>query len=122
MDRSSPVLCHATGFYPSAVTITWLRNGQNYDEDVDLRETLPNEDGTFQKTSTLTVPPDEWEKDQFVCVVEHMGRTIRKILTECKMKSSYNSLQDLQKHTYPSACDGNIHNCAVVKSKQELLK
>ncbi|KAK2906602.1 hypothetical protein Q8A67_005587 [Cirrhinus molitorella] len=88
MDRSSPVLCHATGFYPSAVTITWLRNGQNYDEDVDLRETLPNEDGTFQKTSTLTVPPDEWEKDQFVCVVEHMGRTIRKILTECKMKNS----------------------------------
>ncbi|CAM4661964.1 unnamed protein product [Leuciscus chuanchicus] len=73
---SSPVLCHATGFYPSGMTITWFRNGQEHHEDVDLGETLPNEDGTFQRTSTLYVTPDEWEKNQFSCEVEHQGKTI----------------------------------------------
>uniref|UniRef100_A0A8C1H6W8 Ig-like domain-containing protein n=1 Tax=Cyprinus carpio carpio TaxID=630221 RepID=A0A8C1H6W8_CYPCA len=64
-DPSSPVVCHVTSFYPSGVTITWLRNGQEHDEDVDLEELLPNEDGTFQRTSFLNIPPDEWEKNQF---------------------------------------------------------
>ncbi len=83
----SPVECHVTGFYPSAVTITWLRNGHDHDEDVDLGETLPNEDGTFQKTAILHVTPDEWKKNQYVCVVEHMTGTIQKILTENEIKS-----------------------------------
>ncbi|KAK9958007.1 hypothetical protein ABG768_012191 [Culter alburnus] len=72
---SSPVLCHATGFYPSGVTITWMKNGREHHEDVDLGELLPNEDGTFQKTSSLRVTPDEWKKNQFSCVVEHQGKT-----------------------------------------------
>ncbi|XP_052394751.1 major histocompatibility complex class I-related gene protein-like [Carassius gibelio] len=86
-DSSSPVVCHATDFYPSAVNITWLRNGEEHDEDVDLGETLPNEDGTFQKSSILRVTPDEWEKHQYVCVVEHEGKTIQK--TEDEIKSNY---------------------------------
>uniref|UniRef100_A0A671SCX0 Ig-like domain-containing protein n=1 Tax=Sinocyclocheilus anshuiensis TaxID=1608454 RepID=A0A671SCX0_9TELE len=77
-DSSSPVSCHATGFYPSAVTITWLKNGQQHDEDVDLGETLINEDGTFQKTVTLNIYLDDWKKHQYVCVVEHEGKTIQK--------------------------------------------
>uniref|UniRef100_A0A8C1B742 Ig-like domain-containing protein n=1 Tax=Cyprinus carpio carpio TaxID=630221 RepID=A0A8C1B742_CYPCA len=87
-DPFSPVVCHATGFYPSAVTITWLRNGEDHDEDVELGELLPNEDGTFQKTSTLRVPPDEWKKDQYVCVVKHETETIQKILRENEIKSN----------------------------------
>nr|QHB49893.1 MHC class I antigen [Ctenopharyngodon idella] len=72
---SSPVTCHATGFYPSGVTITWIKNGQEHHEDVDLGELDPNEDGTFQKSSTLRVTPDEWKKNQYSCVVEHQGET-----------------------------------------------
>uniref|UniRef100_A0A8C1SLZ3 Ig-like domain-containing protein n=1 Tax=Cyprinus carpio TaxID=7962 RepID=A0A8C1SLZ3_CYPCA len=87
-DPFSPVECHATGFYPSAVTITWLRNGEDHDEEVDLGELLQNEDGTFQKTSILRVPPDEWKKDQYVCVVEHKTGTIQKILRENEIKSN----------------------------------
>ncbi|XP_026054675.1 major histocompatibility complex class I-related gene protein-like [Carassius auratus] len=88
-DPSSPVvLCHATGFYPSGLTITWLKNGQDHDEGVDLGELLQNEDGTFLKTSTLYIQPEEWEKNQFVCEVEHMGRTYLKILTEDEIKSN----------------------------------
>nr|AKP95836.1 MHC class I antigen [Ctenopharyngodon idella] len=72
---SSPVTCHATGFYPSGVTITWIKNGQEHHEDVELGELVPNEDGTFQKSSTLRVTPEEWKKNKYSCVVEHQGET-----------------------------------------------
>uniref|UniRef100_A0A672KCX4 Ig-like domain-containing protein n=1 Tax=Sinocyclocheilus grahami TaxID=75366 RepID=A0A672KCX4_SINGR len=85
---SSPVECHITGFYPAAVTITWLKNGQEHYEDVDFGDLLPNMDGTFQKTVTLTVFPDEWKKNQYVCVVEHEGNTIQKILRKDEIKSN----------------------------------
>ncbi|XP_039538411.1 major histocompatibility complex class I-related gene protein-like [Pimephales promelas] len=88
-DPFSPVVCHATGFYPSGVTLSWFRNGEEYLEDVDLEELLPNEDGTFQKTSSLRVSPDEWKSDHFTCEVEHEGKTIEKILTDQEIKSNY---------------------------------
>ncbi|KAK9967139.1 hypothetical protein ABG768_001551, partial [Culter alburnus] len=84
-DSSSPLVCHVTSFYPSGVTITWLRNGVNHHEDVDLGELLPNEDETFQKTSTIRIHPDELKNYQYTCEVEHMGKTILK--TDEKIKS-----------------------------------
>ncbi|KTF79927.1 hypothetical protein cypCar_00038739, partial [Cyprinus carpio] len=88
-DPSSPVMCHTTSFYPSGVTITWQKNGQDHDEDVDLGELIINEDGTFQRASTLNVKPEEWKNNKFSCVVEHQGKTIREILTEDKIKTNY---------------------------------
>ncbi|XP_028820489.1 major histocompatibility complex class I-related gene protein-like, partial [Denticeps clupeoides] len=67
---SSPVVCHATGFYPEKVNISWQKDGQDLDEDVDVGETLSNHDRTFQKRAELTVTPDVWKKNQFSCVVE----------------------------------------------------
>ncbi|XP_077051192.1 major histocompatibility complex class I-related protein 1-like [Siphateles boraxobius] len=81
-SSSSSVTCHATGFYPSGVTISWMKNGQDHDEDVDLGELLPNKDGTFQKTSTIRVSPEEWKNNKFSCVVQHQGKS----LTEDKIK------------------------------------
>uniref|UniRef100_A0A671SFQ2 Major histocompatibility complex class I-related gene protein-like n=1 Tax=Sinocyclocheilus anshuiensis TaxID=1608454 RepID=A0A671SFQ2_9TELE len=88
-NSSSPVVCHATGFYPSAVTITWRKNGQDHN-NVKIGDTLPNEDGTFQKNATLNVLQDVWKKDQYGCVVEHINLTdpIQKILTEDEIKSN----------------------------------
>uniref|UniRef100_A0A8C1L7Q1 Ig-like domain-containing protein n=1 Tax=Cyprinus carpio TaxID=7962 RepID=A0A8C1L7Q1_CYPCA len=91
-DPFSPVVCHASDFYPSAVTITWLRNGEDHHEDVELGELLPNKDMTFQKTVTLRVTPDESEKHQYVCVVEHETGNIRRNLTEDEIKSNYGKL------------------------------
>uniref|UniRef100_A0A8C1I1F1 Major histocompatibility complex class I UBA n=1 Tax=Cyprinus carpio carpio TaxID=630221 RepID=A0A8C1I1F1_CYPCA len=75
-SSSSPVTCHATGFYPSGVTISWMKNDQDHDEDVEVGELLPNEDGTFQKRSTIRITPEEWKKNKFSCVVEHQGKTM----------------------------------------------
>ncbi|ROL45924.1 Major histocompatibility complex class I-related gene protein [Anabarilius grahami] len=88
-NPSSPVTCHAAGFYPSGVSITWMKNGQDHHEDVDFGELVPNEDITFQKTSTLRVTPDEWKKNQISCVVEHQGETIRIILTEKEIRTNW---------------------------------
>ncbi|XP_077051197.1 HLA class I histocompatibility antigen, alpha chain E-like isoform X4 [Siphateles boraxobius] len=74
-SSSSPVACHVTDFYPSGVTISWMKNGEEHHEDVDLGELLPNEDGTFQKTSTIRVSPEEWKNNKFSCVVQHQGET-----------------------------------------------
>ncbi|KAI5085933.1 major histocompatibility complex class I UDA precursor, partial [Silurus meridionalis] len=37
--KSSPspgVVCHATGFFPKALNISWLKNGEDMYEDVEL--------------------------------------------------------------------------------------
>ncbi|XP_028821942.1 class I histocompatibility antigen, F10 alpha chain-like [Denticeps clupeoides] len=82
-DPSSPVVCHATGFYPDKVMISWQKDGQDLHEDVDVGETLPNHDGTFQKRAELNMASDERKKNQFTCVVEHKsGDPIHMILTD----------------------------------------
>ncbi|XP_012986808.2 major histocompatibility complex class I-related gene protein [Esox lucius] len=70
---SSPVTCHATGFYPSRVMVTWMKDGQEQYEDVEVGETLQNDDGTFQKSVHLTVKPEEWKKNKYQCVVQVSG-------------------------------------------------
>ncbi|KAK1806915.1 hypothetical protein P4O66_005398, partial [Electrophorus voltai] len=72
-DSSSPVVCHATGFFPRELMISWKKNGEDLHENVELRETLPNQDGTFQKRSILTVLPEELHKNEYTCVVQHIG-------------------------------------------------
>ncbi|XP_043088973.1 BOLA class I histocompatibility antigen, alpha chain BL3-7-like [Puntigrus tetrazona] len=89
---SSPVSCHATGFYPKEVSISWQKNKQDVDEDVDLGELLLNEDGSFQKTSTLNVKPEEWQKNEYECVVEHKSRTIRSVLKGDKIRTNSGSV------------------------------
>ncbi|XP_035382118.1 class I histocompatibility antigen, Non-RT1.A alpha-1 chain-like isoform X1 [Electrophorus electricus] len=72
-DSSSPVVCHATGFFPRRVMISWKKNGEDLHENVELTETLPNQDGTFQKRSILTVSPEDLNKNKYSCVVQHGG-------------------------------------------------
>ncbi|KAJ8267378.1 hypothetical protein COCON_G00125500 [Conger conger] len=70
-DTSSPVTCHVTGFYPRAVMVTWKRDGQDLDVDVELGETVPNGDGTFQTRSHLHVKPEDWKRNTYTCTVQH---------------------------------------------------
>ncbi|XP_046698249.1 BOLA class I histocompatibility antigen, alpha chain BL3-7-like isoform X2 [Silurus meridionalis] len=69
---SSPeVVCHATGFFPKALIIKWQKDGVDVYKDVDLRETLPNQDGSFQKRSILKVSAKALQKHTYTCVIEH---------------------------------------------------
>ncbi|XP_056438669.1 class I histocompatibility antigen, F10 alpha chain-like [Gadus chalcogrammus] len=71
---SSPVVCHATGFYPDRVVVFWRRDGQELHEQVDPGEVLPNHDGTFQVSVDLNltaVPQEDWGR--YECVVQLKG-------------------------------------------------
>ncbi|KAK3513979.1 hypothetical protein QTP70_000704 [Hemibagrus guttatus] len=74
LQKHSPspeVVCHATGFFPKAVNISWRKDGEDVNEDVELRETLLNQDGSFQKRSILKVPAEELQKHNYTCVIQH---------------------------------------------------
>ncbi|XP_067334638.1 major histocompatibility complex class I-related gene protein-like isoform X1 [Channa argus] len=71
---SSPVSCHATGFYPDRATMFWRKDGQELHEDADHGEILPNHDGTFQMRVDLklsSVKPEDWRK--YDCVFNLSG-------------------------------------------------
>ncbi|XP_035284141.1 class I histocompatibility antigen, F10 alpha chain-like isoform X6 [Anguilla anguilla] len=71
-DPSSPVVtCHVTGFYPRGIMVTWQKDGKDLDEDVELGETVPNGDGTFQTRSHLRVKPEDWKGQEYTCIVQH---------------------------------------------------
>ncbi|XP_034456837.1 major histocompatibility complex class I-related gene protein-like [Hippoglossus hippoglossus] len=71
---SSPVSCHATGFYPDRVKLFWRKDGEELHEDVDLGEVLPNHDGTFQMSADLkvsSISPEDWRR--YDCVFQISG-------------------------------------------------
>ncbi|XP_073714844.1 BOLA class I histocompatibility antigen, alpha chain BL3-7 [Misgurnus anguillicaudatus] len=89
-DSSSPVICHATGFYPSNIMMTWKKNQDDHNEDVEVISTLPNADGSFQKSISLSVKPEEWKNnpDIYRCVVQHVGGEKVVLLNEKNIKSN----------------------------------
>ncbi|XP_067335396.1 major histocompatibility complex class I-related gene protein-like isoform X3 [Channa argus] len=71
---SSPVSCHATGFYPDRATMFWRKDGQELHEDMDHGEILPNHDGTFQMSMKLdisSVKLEDWKR--YDCVFQLSG-------------------------------------------------
>ncbi|XP_049459240.1 major histocompatibility complex class I-related gene protein-like [Epinephelus fuscoguttatus] len=71
---SSPVSCHATGFYPDRAMMFWRKDGEEIHEGVELGEILPNHDGSFQMTVDLnlsSVPPEDWRR--YDCVFHLSG-------------------------------------------------
>ncbi|KAI9548482.1 hypothetical protein NQZ68_007338 [Dissostichus eleginoides] len=68
---SSPVSCHATGFYPDRAIMFWSKDGEELHENVDHGEILPNHDGSFQMTVDLDVPAEHWDK--YRCVFQLSG-------------------------------------------------
>nr|XP_004573118.3 major histocompatibility complex class I-related gene protein isoform X3 [Maylandia zebra] len=71
---SSPVSCHATGFYPNKAMMFWRKDGEEIHEGVVHREILPNNDETFQITVNLNVSsvrPEDWKR--YDCVFHLSG-------------------------------------------------
>ncbi|KAI3358166.1 hypothetical protein L3Q82_003163 [Scortum barcoo] len=70
---SSPVSCHATGFYPDRATLIWRKDGEELHEGVDHGEILPNHDGSFQMSVDLklsSVTSEDWSR--YDCVVSSL--------------------------------------------------
>ncbi|XP_036001712.1 H-2 class I histocompatibility antigen, Q9 alpha chain isoform X2 [Fundulus heteroclitus] len=73
-SSSSPVSCHATGFYPNRTKMFWRKDGEEVHDGVVKGEILPNNDGTFQMSVDIdlsSVTPEDWNK--YECVFQLSG-------------------------------------------------
>ncbi|XP_077364196.1 class I histocompatibility antigen, F10 alpha chain-like [Festucalex cinctus] len=70
---SSPITCHASGFYPAASALFWRKDGEELHEDVEMGELLPNHDGTFQTTAHLKAELPADAEGRYECVFQLSG-------------------------------------------------
>nr|ARA68496.1 MHC class I antigen [Egretta eulophotes] len=61
--------CHAYGFYPRPIRVSWLKDGEVRDQETERGGIVPNSDGTCYTWASIEARPEE--KDKYRCRVEH---------------------------------------------------
>nr|XP_024654132.1 class I histocompatibility antigen, F10 alpha chain [Maylandia zebra] len=90
-SSSSPVTCHATGFYPNRAKMVWKRDGVELHEGVSKGEILTNNDGTFQMSVDLdvsSVTPEDWHRYRCVFQLSGVNEDIATKLDKAAIKTN----------------------------------
>ncbi|POI20027.1 hypothetical protein CIB84_016226, partial [Bambusicola thoracicus] len=61
--------CHAYGFYPRPIAISWMKDGMVQDQETHWGGVMPNSDGTYHALAAIDVLPEDGDK--YRCRVEH---------------------------------------------------
>ncbi|KAM4550831.1 major histocompatibility complex class I-related gene protein-like isoform 2-T2 [Fundulus diaphanus] len=90
-SSSSPVSCHATGFYPNRAEMLWRKDGEEVHDGVVKGEILPNNDGTFQMSVDIhlsSVATREWNKYECVFQLSGVKEEITHRLEKTRIRSN----------------------------------
>uniref|UniRef100_A0A8C3KIG1 Ig-like domain-containing protein n=1 Tax=Calidris pygmaea TaxID=425635 RepID=A0A8C3KIG1_9CHAR len=71
LEDPNVLICYVDKFWPSVISISWLKNGQEVTDGVLETVFYPREDNTFRKFSYLPFIPTRG--DYYDCRVEHWG-------------------------------------------------
>uniref|UniRef100_A0ABI7Y275 Ig-like domain-containing protein n=1 Tax=Felis catus TaxID=9685 RepID=A0ABI7Y275_FELCA len=82
-QRTSQLLCQATGFSPKKISVSWLRDGKPIKSGFNPGNVEAENQGpgpvTYRVLSTLTITENAWlSQSVFTCNVEHSGLTFKK--------------------------------------------
>uniref|UniRef100_A0A3Q4ALG0 Ig-like domain-containing protein n=1 Tax=Mola mola TaxID=94237 RepID=A0A3Q4ALG0_MOLML len=102
-NPSSPVSCHATGFYPNRATLIWRKDQYDLHENMDHGEILPNHDGSFQMSVDLdlsSVKPEDWGRYECVFRLSGMKDGIITRLDKDRIRSNGKNCQSSHPYLY----------------------